>query len=29
MKFVKMEVLIDRGDFLKSNEWKIIWARLF
>jgi hypothetical protein len=23
MKFVKMEVLIDKGDFSESDEWKI------
>ncbi|MFO7970852.1 MAG: hypothetical protein R6U40_03785 [Desulfobacterales bacterium] len=28
MKFVKMEVLIDKGDFSKSDEWKTIYDQI-
>lgn len=28
MKFVKMEVLIDRGNFSESDEWKTIYSQI-
>ncbi|MCD6298737.1 MAG: restriction endonuclease [Deltaproteobacteria bacterium] len=28
MKFMKMEVLIDKGDFSKSDEWKTIYDQI-
>lgn len=28
MKFVKMEVLIDNGEFSASDEWKIIYSQI-